>query len=206
MFLLIGDLYWLGFALLSLTLASPRQPACAAAAAAGADAAGLRLCRSHLARRAVCDVLAARGRDRVRGRRAAIARFGLPAQALALALVRFWRPAAAERVARGADPRRLYRLADRGFRCASARRSSTSRRWSCSLALVQVVYYGVLGATRQHPLQIDHGLRSRRHQPFRQGEPVSRRAGARPKTRCCSNTATSRPSGTSIGGSSPAIS
>ena len=35
----------------------------------------------------------------------------------------------------------------------SGRRSCSSRPWSGFFALVQVVYYGVLGATRQHPLQ-----------------------------------------------------
>ena len=41
-------------------------------------------------------------------------------------------------------------------------------------ALVQVVYYGALDATRQHRAAIGHGVRSRRHQPFRQSRTSSR--------------------------------
>ena len=62
------------------------------------------------------------------------------------------RPAAAECVARRADPRRLHRLAVADLP-AKRRPSCTSRRWSAFFALVQLVYYGVLGAKRQHPLQ-----------------------------------------------------
>ena len=69
MFLLTATCYWLGFGLLAFALARPLEPAGAIAAAAGAVAAGLRLCRDHLARCAVCDHLAAGRRDRLRGRR-----------------------------------------------------------------------------------------------------------------------------------------
>ena len=94
---------------------APRHPARAVAAAAGAAAAGLRLCRDHLARCAVRDQLAAGRRDRLRRRRTrrAPSRAGAGAGACA---VRLRRPAASECADRRADPCRLHRMADADVR------------------------------------------------------------------------------------------
>ena len=86
-----------------------RQEGCAPVTTAGVDAAIPGPGRSHLAGRPVCNVLAARGRARVCGVRAAIMgrteRAGIGAGAGG-----FWRPAAAERLAGGADTRGLHGL------------------------------------------------------------------------------------------------
>ena len=170
MFLLIAATYWLGFGLLSLTLASRGTDGRVAAAVAGHDAAVPGACRSHLARRPLCNVLAARGVDCVRGRRAAIVD-QIAGQALALALVVFgvllrpnallaapilaayaiWlsRTSAPE----GGDP--LHPRGTRLLRCRAARLlRCTGREAGASAA-------------------DGHDLRSRRHQPLCQGEPVS---------------------------------
>ena len=65
------DLYWLAFGAAGVHAGAPRQPWLALLLPLLAlTAAGLRLCRDHLARRAVRDQLAARRRARLRRRRA----------------------------------------------------------------------------------------------------------------------------------------
>ncbi len=62
MFLLIATTYWLGFGSPVICSCIPRQPMRAAAASAGSDAAGIGLCRDHMARCAVVQLLVDRRR------------------------------------------------------------------------------------------------------------------------------------------------
>ncbi len=179
MFLLIATSYWLGFGLLALALARRSSRLAAVAAAAGAAAAGLRLCRSHLARRAVRDHLAAGGRDRLRRRwaRPAASPAGTNTGACALRLRRI---AASERADRRAGAGRLHCLADANV--PEAYRNSVR---SGHGGIICAGAGGLLRRARRDAATsaaVHHGVRSRRHQPLRQTEPVSgqlERAGDR---------------------------
>ena len=72
MFLLIAASYWLGFGVLSLSLACRGRKIALLLPLLALTAAGLRPCRDYLARCPVRDVLAARGIGCLRGRRTAI--------------------------------------------------------------------------------------------------------------------------------------
>ena len=113
-----------------------------------------------------------------------------------------WHPASAQCAVRGSDSCdyilwpmafRLKRAAlvyiPGGHRLLRARAARLLRRARCE--------EGTSAA-------FDVRVRPRRHQPFRQVEPVSGDLRAGTKTRCCSTAATSRPCGTSTGGATPA--
>ena len=151
MFLLIATSYWLGFGLLSLALASRGKrsalllPLLALMPPAFVFV-GI-IWRDVLF--ATCWLLAASIAFAVV--RTAIADQAAGASAGACAGCHGC-PAAAECLARRADPRRLCRLADRDSRCAGPRILFVPAAIGL-FAIVQLVYYGALGATRQHPLQ-----------------------------------------------------
>ena len=150
MFLLIAATYWLGFATAFAHACIPRQEGRAAAAVAGIDAAVPGACRSDLARRPLRSVLAARGVDCVRGRRAAIMD-QVRGAGTGACTGRFRRTAAAERLAGGADTRRLRGLAVAAHRPRG--RDPLHSRVLVFFGCVQLVYYGILDAKREHPLQ-----------------------------------------------------
>ena len=180
MFLLIVTLYWLAFGLLAFMLARRSSGLALRAAAAGAVAAGLRLRRHHLAR----HLFAACGcwpRDRL-CRRPARRATAPAAQAIALGLFAFGvllRPNASV----AAPILAATSCGRRGFP-GSARRSFFVPAVVAFFALVQVVYYGVLGATRQHPLHsiMVFDLGGITHFAKENQFPVT---WTEPETRCC---------------------
>ena len=173
MFLLIAATYWLGFGVLSLALASRGKASRAAAAAAGNDAAGPGLAgiiwRDVLF--ATCWLLAAAVAFAVSEQRSPdqIDRAGTGA---CIGCSRG--PVEAERLAR---PRRYSPLISSG--CRGCRCAKTAILYIPAVigffGIVQLVYYGMLDAKRQHPLQtimiFDLGGISH----FAKAEPVSGR-------------------------------
>ncbi len=149
---------------------APPNPACASAAAAGADATGLRLCRHHLARHAVREHLAARRRDRFCRRRTRRA----PSRAGANAgtgVVRLRRPAASECADRSTNPWRLHRLADADVMEAHGDPVGPGHG-----RMFRVGAGGLLRRARRDAatsLAFADGVRPRWHQPLQQTEPVS---------------------------------
>ena len=172
MFLLIATSYWLAFGLLAFALARRGARLALLLPAAGAAAAGLRVCRNHLARRAVRDELAARGGNRFRCRRERRTP-SLASASRGACAVRLRRPAAPERADRRADPRRLHCVADANIPQAHG---DPVRPGDGGLFCAGAG--GLLRRARRDAATsaaVDHGVRSRRYQPLRQGEPVSGR-------------------------------
>ena len=162
-----------------------RSGRCGRAAVAGAVAAGLRLRRHHLARHLVCDVPGCWPRViAFAAGRSQHADCAWPCRPSRLACSPSACCCARMRIVAAPAARRLHRLARRDF--------PGSVRLFC-LVPAMVAFFGLdqLGLLRRaqcHPAAhraIDHGLRPRRHQPFRQGEPVSRSLGPSPRRNCC---------------------
>ena len=165
-------LYWLAFGLLAFALARRSGLACGLAAVAGAAAAGLCVRRHHLARRLVWRDLAARRRAWPLWPPTTQRRLRLAVQAVALVLCAFGvllRPNALIAApllagyivwpARFSWKRTAISVRAGDGRVLRAGAGRLLRRARCD-------------AAARAP--IDHGVRPRRHQPFRQREPVSR--------------------------------